>query len=176
MIRPHFQTVIDDLRLMEKLAPYDPVVIGTPPLGIDGPDSDIDIACSAASLEEFAEAVSDLLSNAGPLTVKNVTKLQDPAVTVALKAQGWDVEIFAQMLPTAEQWGVRHFRIEQRLLDLHEGVRDRIKSLRAQGIKTEPAFATLLGLPGNDPYAALLVLEHESDEQLRLRLSEKGLR
>ena len=175
-MRPHFQSVIDELRLMEKLAPYDPVLIGTPPLGIDGPESDIDIACTAASLEEFAHAVSDLLSDGGPVTVKQVTKLPEPAVTVSTHAQGWDIEIFAQSLPTAEQWGVRHFRIEQRLLDLHEGVRERIKALRAQGLKTEPAFAALLGLPGDDPYAALLVLEHESDEQLRLRLSEKGLR
>lgn len=175
MIRPHFQSVIDDLRIMEKLAPYDPVIIGTPPLGIEGPESDIDIACTAASLEEFAEAVSDLLSDGGPVTVKNVNKLSEPAVTVSLQAQGWDIEIFAQSLPTGQQWGVRHFRIEQRLLNLHDAVRDRIKSLRTQGMKTEPAFATLLGLPGDDPYAALLLLEHESDEQLRLRLSEKGL-
>ena len=176
MIRPHFQSVIDDLSLMEKLAPYDPVIIGTPPLGIDGPDSDIDIACSTDSLEEFAKTVSELLSDGDRVTVKNVTKLSEPAVTVSLRAQGWDIEVFAHNLPTAEQWGVRHFRIEQRLLDLHGRVRNRIKSLRTQGMKTEPAFAALLGLPGDDPYAALLLLEHESDAQLQLRLSQRGLR
>ncbi|MEM1404828.1 MAG: DUF4269 domain-containing protein [Pseudomonadota bacterium] len=176
MTRAPYQSVIADLGLMEKLAPYDPIVIGTPPLGIDGPESDIDIACTATSLEQFAKEASDLLSGAGPVTVKQITKLEDPAVTASLKAQSWDIEIFAQSLPTAQQWGVRHFLIEQRLLALHKKVRKRIKSIRGQGMKTEPAFAALLELPGEDPYAALLLLEKESDEQLRQRLRSKGLR
>lgn len=46
----------------------------------------------------------------------------------------------------------------QILLEKGESFRQEIISLKKQGIKTEPAFAQLLGLSG-DPYEAILRLE-----------------
>lgn len=49
--------------------------------------------------------------------------------------------------------------IEYNLLKTYgDPFRERIIQLKKQGIKTEPAFAQLLGLKG-DPYLALLDLE-----------------
>jgi hypothetical protein len=46
--------------------------------------------------------------------------------------------------------------IEYRTLEREgEGFREKIRSLKASGIKTEPAFALLLGLE-SDPYSAIL--------------------
>ena len=57
-----------------------------------------------------------------------------------------------------EQWGVRHFRIEERLLAPNADLRRKVLELKRQGMKTEPAFAKVFGLPG-DPYEAILRLE-----------------
>ena len=40
-----------------------------------------------------------------------------------------------------------------------------VKELKEKGVKTEPAFARLLGLDG-DPYVAVLGLENVSDEDI----------
>jgi hypothetical protein len=44
-----------------------------------------------------------------------------------------------------------------------------IRAMKEGGLKTEPAFASLLGLKGG-PYAALLELEKQTDEALRSAL------
>ncbi len=63
---------------------------------------------------------------------------------------------------------MRHFQIERRLLALF-GVdfQSRVVALKRQGIKTEPAFAALLKLPG-DPYEALLTLGAWTDDRLQM--------
>ena len=55
--RPNYQQVIDQLGLISALVDFDPIVIGTPPLGIAVEGSDIDIACSAPDLSVFAEII-----------------------------------------------------------------------------------------------------------------------
>ncbi|RZK25397.1 MAG: DUF4269 domain-containing protein, partial [Hymenobacter sp.] len=79
-----------------------------------------------------------------------------------------------QPLPTKQQHGYRHLVVEARLLaaggtTLQEKVRD----LKAQGVKTEPAFAKLLALP-DDPYQALLNLETYSDQELRQLVGQRS--
>ena len=65
----------------------------------------------------------------------------------------------AKKKPVKEQNGWRHFIAERRLLRLGGPTfRAAIMRERSRGVKTEPAFATVLRLKG-DPYLAILDLE-----------------
>lgn len=78
---------------------------------------------------------------------------------------GWEIELFCQKIATDHQWGVRHFRVQARLLALGPDLKEAVMRLKREGLKTEPAFAKVLLLSG-DPYVALLELESLGDAQL----------
>jgi hypothetical protein len=66
------------------------------------------------------------------------------------------VEIFGQDVPSTEQEAFIHLVNENRILLQHgPEFRRKVTRLKKGGMKTEPAFAQLLGLPG-DPYQAML--------------------
>lgn len=165
MTRAAYHDVLDDLGLLGKLAQYEPTVIGTPPLGIDIETSDIDIACTATDLEQFKADVTRLFGGAQAFSVKDLQRFPDAAVRLSFIERDWEIELFCQKIPIAEQWGVRHFLVEQRLLCLNPGLRGQVIKLKQTGLKTEPAFAALLDLAG-EPYEALLELEKLSDAEL----------
>ena len=147
------------------LARYEPMVIGTPPLGIDVSASDIDVACTADDLRQFKSDAQRCFSRQAAFMINDLDWLQAPAAKASFFVHGWEVELFCQALPIREQWGVRHFLIEQRILELAPHLRDQVIALKNFGLKTEPAFARLLALDG-DPYEAMLSLENLSDEEL----------
>ena len=165
MTRCAYHEVLAELDLPQVLARFEPMVIGTPPLGIDVSTSDIDVACTAVDLQQFRKNVQQLFSYRAAFSVSDLNWLQAPAVKTSFFVRGWEVELFCQTLPINEQWGVRHFLIEQRILELAPHLRDPIVSLKHSGLKTEPAFARLLALEG-DPYEAILELENLSEEEL----------
>ena len=51
--------VLGELRIFEILAEFKPVLVGTVPLGIDLPASDLDIVCEVGALERFAGILRD---------------------------------------------------------------------------------------------------------------------
>ena len=165
MPRPSYQAVLDDLGLLDELTDYQPMVIGTPPLGIDIGSSDIDVACTADDLEQFVSDMTKRFGNQAGFTVAALSEFADPAVRIAFTTSDWEVELFCQAIPIAEQWGVRHFLIERRLLAVQPALRNKVIELKKSDFKTEPAFARLLGLEG-DPYEAMLKLEALSDDEL----------
>ncbi len=62
--------------------------------------------------------------------------------------------------------------VQSRLLELDDGrFRAAVIALKQSGLKTEPAFADLLGLAG-DPYKALLGLESMTEDDLRRLLDD----
>jgi Domain of unknown function (DUF4269) len=84
--------------------------------------------------------------------------------------KGFLFEIFGDARPVSEHEAWRHFDVERRLLALDDGrLRLLVSNLRANGMKTEPAFAAAMMLDG-DPYAVLRTLGFESNEQLLSRL------
>ncbi|MGI9199459.1 MAG: DUF4269 domain-containing protein [Woeseiaceae bacterium] len=165
MKRLPFGQVLDQLDILRALAEFEPTVIGTPPLGIDIESSDIDIACTAKDLNRFKSDVTKRFGHESVFCTEDLQRFTDPAVRIAFWTSNWEIELFCQAIPIREQWGVRHFLIEKRLLELRPSLRDKVIDLKRSGLKTEPAFAALLKLEG-DPYEAMLKLEILSDEEL----------
>lgn len=168
-MRPHFETVIQNLDLLGILSEYNPIVIGTPPLGIDIDGSDIDVACCANDLEAFGKFTESMFGNLEGFLVSYIDLRYSPVALISFKFSDWEIELFCQEVKTGDQWGVRHFRVEQRLLDLDPNIRHQIRRLKQLGNKTEPAFAMLLGLKG-DPYQSVLDLETKTDDTLQKML------
>ncbi|NJK38245.1 MAG: DUF4269 domain-containing protein [Oscillatoriales cyanobacterium RM2_1_1] len=164
-MRVPYEKAIENLDLLANLQSFDPIVIGTPPLGIDVTDSDIDIACFCDDLDRFARFTSRQFESQDRFQIRRGTFQDHESIIVQFSAFEWDVEIFCQPIPTNKQWGVRHFRIEQRLLALSPSLRTIVTELKRSGLKTEPAFAKALGLSG-EPYLAMLCLEQADDREL----------
>jgi len=161
---PHEQAIAN-LSLLAILRPFDPVVIGAPPLGIAVANSDIDIACCSDNLERFADFASRQFESQTGFRIRLATLRSVESVIVQFKTFEWEFELFCQPIPTEKQWGVRHFRIEQRLLAICPNLKSIVTELKRSGFKTEPAFADALGLSG-DPYVAILGLEQFNDREL----------
>ena len=97
---------------------------------------------------------------------RHATLQDQDSCVVQFHALDWDIELFCQRIPTKEQWGVRHFNVEKRILTIEPALRKTVRRLKEDGLKAEPAFAAALGLSG-DPYAAVLKLEALSNVELR---------
>lgn len=165
-MKPHYRDVIDRTGLLRPLAPFDPIIIGTPPLGIAIESSDIDIACSAPDLDVFSDASRHAFGQREAFSLTRIETRGDTAVVASFRALRWEIELFCQTRPTRAQWGVRHFRVEERLLALRPDLRAKVLRLKRDAMKTEPAFACVLSLSG-DPYRAMLRLEALTDDEMR---------
>jgi hypothetical protein len=163
--RRSYERALAECDVLGRLAPFDPRAAGTPPLGLDLPGSDIDVLCFAPDARAFTDAVWHNFSSAPAFTAKQLMREPRPVVA-SFEAAGWRVEIYGEAIPVERQRGWRHFAVERRLLAL--GTQDlaaAVLAQRGQGLKTEPAFAAVLGLSG-DPYLALLDLGEQDDETL----------
>jgi len=158
--------VMEDLGVFAHLAPYDPILVGTVPIGIDIPGSDLDIACHVTNFAAFEQTIRRNFGHLPDLSVVSRNVKGVDRIVVRFRHRGWMFEIFGQPVPTEKQNGYRHMVVEYRLLQLiGKAGRERIIAMKQAGIKTEPAFAKLLGIPG-DPYAALLDMYHWPDDRL----------
>ncbi len=147
---------------MDILAPYDPILTGTIPIEIEIPASDLDIVCEVHDPENFTTILRENFGKYDRFDIRG----SGDTVVCGFRADGEEVEIFGSPVPSVRNNAYRHMLIEHRLLMLFgEDFRRQIIELKSQGLKTEPAFAKLLGLPG-DPYAALLELEKTADDRL----------
>lgn len=146
-------------RIFEGLHAFDPILVGTIPIEIDLPNSDLDIICyypSAAQVSTFRLLLLEQFAHYSNFTLQTGTTRQGAAIWVNFDLDSFEVEIFGQNIPVTEQHAYRHLCIEAALLE-HYGAdfRMAVLELKRRGVKTEPAFAQVLGLSG-DPYEALL--------------------
>lgn len=155
--------------LVHVLRPYQPLLVGTVPIGLQQPGSDLDIVCEVHDLSAFEALVRQQFDHYPNFTLRRTERQGHASIVVGFTVGDWPVELFGQPVPSAQQHGYRHLLIEHRLLTLGgTSFRTCVQLQRAAGLKTEPAFAACLGLAG-DPYAGLLVLEASSDAELRHR-------
>ena len=149
--------VLTDHEIIEKLAPYHPILVGTIPINIDIENSDLDIICEVSDKNEFIDKLNELFGSEKDFTIHESPKFD--AIKANFIIDGFEIEIFGQNTPSTQQNAYRHMLIEHKLLlEKGEGFRQEIIDLKQQGYKTEPAFAKLLGLEGNS-YKELLKLE-----------------
>jgi hypothetical protein len=163
--RRSYEEALAACGVLEVLAPFDPHIAGTPPLGLDVPGSDIDVLCFAPDARSFTETVWHAFSAAPAFAARQWI---DPprSVVASFEAAGWRIELYGEAIPVEQQRGWRHFAVERRLLTLGgDGLRAAVRTLRQRGMKTEPAFTAALGLSG-DPYLALLELGAQGDQTL----------
>lgn len=151
--------------ILDKLETYDPILTGTIPIGIDLPESDLDIVCECENHFEFKTFLIKQFSDKKDFKVYSKKHHGIESTIAEFKTDHFLIEIFGQNIPTEKQNAYRHMMIENRILK-EKGLafKQNIKILKSSGMKTEPAFAKLLGLKG-DPYAELLKLEHKYSGQ-----------
>lgn len=167
--------VMTDLKIMDLLAPFHPVLAGTIPLGIDLPASDLDIICEVYDYGKFQRDVKLMFGRYEDFRCKSKTVNGMMRTVANFTAGGFPFEIFGQSVPVTGQNAYKHMVVEHRILEMAgpAGPRE-IRKRRRQGMKTEPAFADWLGLPG-DPYAALLELYDWEDRRLAEFVSRGGM-
>ncbi|MGY4477466.1 DUF4269 domain-containing protein [Bradyrhizobium sp. USDA 3364] len=166
----HYTSAVTSSAAMERLKPFDPRIVGTLPLGLAVPGSDVDIVCHAPDPNAFADIVWTHYQSADDFTLYRWTSPTRPVIA-RFVWDGWAFELFGDQRPVEQQPGWIHFEVERRLLALDDGRLQRaIRELRTGGAKTEPAFAAVLGISG-DPYRGLIELAAETDATLRARLA-----
>lgn len=144
-------------RVLELLDGFTPVVVGTFPLDIAIETSDIDIACQFEDVAVFQSIVHAHFACCEGFK-DFVFEMREQQTYVAnFVLDDFPIELFAQAIPVSAQYGYRHMLIEHEILQEQEPIfKAQIIALKREGIKTEPAFAKLLGLTG-DPYESLLL-------------------
>ena len=150
---------IKKYKVLEKLKKYNPILTGTIPIEIDVPESDLDIICECQNHSEFKAYLLDQFSQKKDFKVYSILQNDIESTIAEFKTENFLFEIFGQNIPTERQDAYRHMIIERNILE-EKGFefKQKVKDLKSSGIKTEPAFAKLLGLEG-DPYIELLKLE-----------------
>lgn len=144
-------------RIFERLAPYHPLLVGTIPLDIAVMGSDLDIICEASDLDEFCGVVERCFSDYEQFSSSTTYIGNQETVLVHFHVMGFQVEIFAQAISVKKQNGYLHMIKEYEILTKRgQEFKEKIIALKNQGLKTEPAFATLLNIQG-DPYEGLLL-------------------
>ncbi len=138
------------------LSKYHPVLVGTLPLDIFVEGSDLDIICTVSDFARFEIDLHNNFSKHPGFSINHKTLSGEQSIICSFSIEGFMVEIVGQATHITEQVAYKHMIVEHKILAKQGGsFKEEIIRLKKSGIKTEPAFAKLLGLEG-DPYQALL--------------------
>lgn len=150
-------------KILERLKEYSPIVVGTIPLGIDIPSSDLDVVCQLNDQEDIHDLVTKYYGHYDHFTI---TQMGEKAYAYNFWFDDCEIEIYASSVPTERSNSYRHLLIGSRLLQLYgEEFRKKIIQLKENGYRTEPAIAKLLNLQG-EIYETIFKIESYTDEEL----------
>lgn len=148
--------VLNENLIFQNLSEFTPVLVGTIPLNIDIPSSDLDIACYWKDKNHFEEIIKNAFGKERNFQISETSISGEATIIANFFLGNFEIEIFGQHIPVSQQNGFRHMTMEYQILEEQgEEFRKKIIKLKMQGYKTEPAFAKLLHLSGN-PYEAIL--------------------
>lgn len=158
-------------QILAKLKAYDPCLSGTLPLNIQNSSSDLDILFFSEDLDTFLSDVTGLYQGMNQFSFHKSEQQGLESLVVNFDYNGLPIELFCQNKNVFQQQANQHFLVEGRLLKLlGEGFSERIRNLKANGIKTEPAFGEELNL--SEPYQELVQLNQLSDLELYKKFSD----
>ncbi len=153
--------------ILSLLKEFTPCLSGTIPLGIENPQSDLDILFYAQDLYAFLTKAQEHFQEMEQFSYK----IDESHAVVHFCFNHLQVELFCQSTPVFQQEANQHFLIEGRLLKLlGNDFKQKVIELKTRGIKTEPAFGKLLKL--SKPYEDLIALNKLSDLELLNRFKE----
>ena len=153
-------------RLLDTLQDFDRAVVSTICVGFDIPTSDIDIICHAPNLSQLDRVLRHHYSQLESFCLRYRSPDGDSLVC-SFRLGEFEIEIFGSGEPIESQFAYRHLCVMERLASIGgESLKREICELKKRGLKTEPAIAQHLQLPGN-PYRVVLELETVSDRILR---------
>lgn len=160
-------SALKNSNILKDLKPFSPLVAGTFPLNLNITGSDVDILVSGNDLDSVKIILQGKFGTFSNFKYTEMRVQGKPTLLSSFSYQGIEFEIFAQELSSVKQRGYLHFLIEERLLKIGGDVfAEKVREVRKQGLKTEPAFVKVLGLTG-DPYEELLVLQKKSNQELK---------
>ncbi|MGG4551899.1 DUF4269 domain-containing protein [Paenibacillus woosongensis] len=146
---------INELSIINDMAKYNPVLCGTIPISIDVRHSDLDMIMEVHEPDIFKEEVQLLYGHLSGFVLHELTVSHIPTIMANFRFGGFEFELFGQAKPVEQQNAYLHMIVEHHLLTENPHYRAAVIRLKEQGMKTEPAFAQVLGLDGN-PYKELL--------------------
>jgi len=148
--------VLENSQIFQKLKTYHPILAGTFPIGINIDGSDLDIILETRDLETLKKLLISEFQDQEQFSINLIKINEVESLICKFQLEEFPVELFAQDQPTYLQNAYLHMIKEFEILE-NEGdeFRKKIIELKKLGLKTEPAFAKLLGSSG-DPYVELL--------------------
>lgn len=159
-------SAITQSKILDIFSEYKPLIAGTFPLNVEVEGSDVDILMQAKDLEEVRALVLKHFGNCTNFSqsIQKVDELDTLICSFIFNEVPF--ELFIQDKEPVRQTAYLHFLIEERLLKLGgELFKEKIINERKAGLKTEPAFAKIIGIEG-DAYLQLLELQKKSSEDL----------
>ena len=146
------------LGILDVLAPYQPRLVGTIPINVDIPGSDLDIICQAHDLDALADELKDRFGELPGFRCARKIRYQRPVLVCEFHFAGFPFQVYASGRPVDVQRAWVHMVAEAYLLaEGGDAARAQVRALKRAGLKTEPAFARVFGLT-DDPYQALYAL------------------